>query len=243
MGKNKTTNRRNSSNNITAPTTLEDHMFYGLTLDDEQKQFRDAIWSPEKLIILCNAKAGTGKTTVALGVANLLYQYGLYNGIIYIASPTMEQKQGYLPGDQESKNAPYMEPLIEACFTIGLNPFLSIVSDRNSDALKYGDAFITFTTDTYLRGTNFENKIVIIDEAQNFYFDELKKTLTRIHDNCKTIVIGHDKQCDLYKNQNRSGFVPYLNAFKESDDSRIAVCELTVNHRGWVSTFCDNVEM
>ena len=70
-----------------------------------------------------------------------------------------------------------MEPLIEACFTIGLNPFLSIVSDRNSDALKYGDAFITFTTDTYLRGTNFENKIVIIDEAQNFYFDELRKHL------------------------------------------------------------------
>ena len=89
MGKNKTINKRNNNNDIEVPATLEDHMFYGLALDEDQKKFRDAIWSPEKLIVLCNAKAGTGKTTVALGVANLLYQYGLYNGIIYIASPTM----------------------------------------------------------------------------------------------------------------------------------------------------------
>lgn len=105
---------------------------------------------------------------MALGVANLLYQYGLYNSIIYIASPTMEQKQGYLPGDQESKNAPYMEPLIEACSTIGLDPYRSLVLDSNIDGVKSGDAFIRFTTDTYLRGTNFENKVIIIDEAQNF---------------------------------------------------------------------------
>lgn len=241
MGKNKSNNKIIQPSE--APNTLEDSLFFGLRLDEDQKKFRDAIYDKEKLIVLCNSKAGTGKTTIAVGVAYIMVQYGLYNGIVYIASPTMEQKQGYLPGDIEYKNAPYREPLIEACYSLDINPYTSIISSDNIDNVKNGSAFIEFTTDTYLRGTNFQNKVIIIDEAQNFYFDELKKTLTRIHDNCKVIVIGHDKQCDLYKNKERSGFVPYLKAFKESDDPRVCVCELTTNHRGWVSTFCDNVEI
>ena len=225
-----------------APDTLEDSIFYGLTLDDDQKHFRDMIYDKSKLVIMCNSKAGCGKTLISLGVANILYQYGFFRGIIYIASPSMEQRQGYLPGDQESKNAPYMEPLSEALVTLGLDPQSVIISDNNIQALKNGSAFIEFTVDTYLRGINFENKVVIIDEAQNFTFPDLKKTLTRIHDNCKTIIIGHDEQCDL-KSSNKSGFIPYLNAFKKiEDDPRVAICNLTVNHRGWVSTFCDNVQ-
>ena len=55
-----------------APASLEDHPFYGLELDDEQKVFRDAIWNSEKLIVFCNSKAGTGKTTIATGVANMI---------------------------------------------------------------------------------------------------------------------------------------------------------------------------
>jgi phosphate starvation-inducible protein PhoH and related proteins len=243
MSKKIKSNNRTIMNKEEAPATLEDSLFFGLQLDDDQKKFRDAIYDKDKLIVLCNAKAGTGKTTVAVGVAYIMVQYGLYNGIVYIASPTMEQKQGYLPGDQTLKNAPYREPLVEACYSLNIDPYSSIISDDNIDNIKNGNAFIEFTTDTYLRGTNFENKVVIIDEAQNFYFDELKKALTRIHDNCKVIVIGHDKQCDLYKNQERSGFVPYLNAFKKCTDPRVSVCELTINHRGWVSTFCDNVQM
>lgn len=226
-----------------APEFITDSPFYNFILDKDQKKFVESIYDKEKLIIACNAKAGTGKTTLSIGVATILVQYGFYDGIVYIASPTMEQKQGYLPGSQEEKNAPYMEPLIEAIYSIGLSPSQVIKSDENIQAVKNGTAFIEFYTDTYLRGCNFENKVVIIDEAQNFYFDELKKTLTRIHDTCKTIIIGHSLQCDLFKHAERSGFDPYLKAFKEANDDRITICELTVNHRGWVSTFCDDVQI
>ena len=225
-----------------APTSLEDHIFYGLTLDEEQKIFRNAIWNPEKIAILCNSKAGTGKTTIALGVANLLVQYGLYEKIIYIISPTQEERQGYLPGSQTEKTAPYMQPLIDAALTLGLNPDNTIISDNNIQAQKAGTAYIQFTADTFLRGVNFENKVIIIDEAQNFYFNDLKKTLTRIHDNCKVIIIGHTEQCDLYKKPERTGFAPYLEAFKDCNDDKVQVCTLIKNHRGWFSNFCDNVK-
>lgn len=240
-------NRNNNENNnhLFIPETLKEHVFYGLELDEEQKIFRDSIWDDKKLIVLCNSKAGTGKTTIALATANLLVHYGKYNGIIYIASPTQEQKQGFLPGNIEDKNEPYMEPLTEAMTTLGI-PENALINNYNMDALKNGDAYIQFVTHTYLRGCNFENKVIIIEEAQNFFFDELKKTLTRIHDNCKTIVIGHDKQCDIYKHSEKSGFNPYLRAFKNAinnGEDRVAICELHTNHRGWVSTFCDDVEL
>ena len=92
---------------VDAPQTLDEHPFYGLFLDEEQKAFRDAIWDPEKLIVFCNAKAGTGKTLIATATANLLVQYGRYDGIVYISSPTQEGKLGFLPGEIADKVSIY----------------------------------------------------------------------------------------------------------------------------------------
>ena len=60
------------------PQTLDEHPFYGLVLDEEQKIFRDAIWNDDKLIIFCNAKAGSGKTVIATATADLLCKYDKY---------------------------------------------------------------------------------------------------------------------------------------------------------------------
>lgn len=223
-----------------APQFLKEHPFYGLILDEEQQEFRDAIWDKEKLIVFCNSKAGTGKTTVALGVANLLYQYDLYKEVDYIVSPTQEQIQGFLPGDQEQKTAPYIGPLADACQVLNIDLNKALLSDTNIQAQKEGTAFIRFMPHTYLRGCNFDNSVVIIEEAQNFYGDSLKKVLTRIHDNCKVIVIGHTGQIDILKHPERSGFAKYIEHFK--DDPRCAVVTLTHNHRGWISSHADELE-
>jgi len=219
------------------PLTLSNSPFYGLILDEDQIRFRDAIWNPDKLIVFCNAKAGTGKTTIATATADLLCQYGLYDGIVYIASPTQEQKQGYLAGTIEDKSEPYFEPFYEALRTIGVNCNTALYDNVINE--KNGTAYIRCVTHTFLRGTNFQHKVVIIDEAQNYYIDELMKVLTRIHDNCKVIVIGHDGQVDLYKNPERTGFVKYLNWF--NIDERCAVCELKKNYRGWISQHADDL--
>ena len=233
---------KETNKNYPVDLNEDNNIFYGLKLDDNQRKFRDAIWDEKNIVTICNAKAGTGKTTIAVATANLLCEYNRYKGIVYVVSPSMEEKQGYLPGDQTAKSAPYMEPLCEALISIGLDPQKVIIDQNNPQALKNGTAYVEFMTHTFLRGTNFENKVIIIDESQNYYFDELKKVLTRIHDNCKIIIIGHTEQCDLYKNSKMSGFKYYLDAFNNiKDDERVAVCNLTKNYRGWFSTFCDNV--
>jgi predicted ribonuclease YlaK len=226
------------NNKIEAPRDLNDHPFYGLVLDDEQKIFRDVIWDENHLIVFCNAKAGTGKTLIATATANLLVQYGRYDGIVYISSPTQEGKLGFLPGEIAEKTSVYSEPFLEALIKLNINPHTAI-NQMDIANQKNGTGYIDVTTHVYLRGCNFENKVVILDETQNYYCDELKKTLTRMSDNCKVVVIGHSGQVDLYHNPENSGFVRYLEHFK--DDPRTAVCELKTNHRGWISSHADEL--
>lgn len=221
------------------PETLENHQFFGLNLDIEQQQFRDAIWDNKHKIIFCNAKAGCGKTTIALGTAELLVKYGRYDGIIYVVAPYGENKQGFLPGSITEKSEIFFEPIYQAMLTCGINPYTAVINESLTSA-KYEQGYIKCLTHTYLRGVNFHNKIVILDETQNYDFGSLKKTLTRISDDCLVIVIGHDKQKDTSDNTN--AFLRYLNFFKYLNDERVAVCQLTINHRGWLSTMADALE-
>ena len=212
--------------------------FYTFTLDDEQRAFVDAIRDQCKTIVFCDAPAGTGKTTLAMGAANLLYhdKRNELDGIVYIVSPYGEQKQGYLPGSITEKSEVYYEPAYQAMIEVGLNPNV-VVSSESMTAKKRGEAYVKLLTHTYLRGTNLQKKVVILDESQNYTVAELKKVLTRCHDSCKVIVIGHTGQIDI---RGGSGFQKYLEHFEGHE--KCAVCRLTTNHRGWLSTYADALE-
>lgn len=237
MAKRKTTSGIDTK--IDAPENLKNQPFYGLILDEEQEHFRDLIYSNDYDIVFCNAKSGSGKTLVAFGTANIMHEYGLYDKIIYIVSPCAEGRLGFLPGSVTEKVAIYYEPLYNAMQTCGVNPYTAVIDDPLTAIDKYGEAYIKPLTDVYLRGTNLDNCIIILEESQNFSTHLLKKTLTRIGKNTKTIVIGHTGQIDL-DNPKQSGFERYIEHFKNQE--RCAICTLTTNHRSWVSNWADELE-
>ena len=217
---------------------LPKNMFYHMTLDEDQIAFVEAIKNPEKTIIFCDAPAGTGKTTLAMGAAQILVQdkRNDLEGIVYIVSPYGEQKQGYLPGSITEKSEVYYEPAYQAMIEVGMNPHTDVCSESMTSKKK-GEAYVKMLTHTYLRGTNLQKKVVILDESQNYTVPELKKVLTRCHDSCKVIVIGHTGQIDI---RGGSGFARYLDHFDGHE--KCAVCKLTTNHRGWLSTYADALE-
>lgn len=227
-----------------APETLHEHPFYGFQLDADQRHYVDSIWDRNKLIVGVDAKAGSGKTTLAFAVANLLYEYGFYKNIIYVVSPYGESKQGFLPGDITEKSEVYFEPIYQAIIKCNLFPDRVIYNESltaRTDKVE-SCGYVKCLTHTYLRGTNFEDAIVILDESQNYSFDDLKKTLTRANDNCKIILIGHSKQRDT--NDNSSGFEKYLEYYRqmeESGETKVAICKLTKNYRGWISSTADEL--
>ena len=221
-----------------APRVIDDRPFYSFILDEDQKKFVNAILNPNNTVIFCNAKAGTGKTTLAMGTANILVQHGEYDGIVYICSAYGEGKQGYLPGSITEKSEVYFEPAYQAMIECNMN-INTCIDHESMVNQKYGEAYVTLLTHTFLRGTNLKRKVIILDEAQNYTVADLKKTLTRCSDDCKVIVVGHDKQCDL-KNKSTSGFIKYIEHFRNHE--RCEICELTINHRGWLSQFADELE-
>ena len=223
--------------NNSAPRSLNDRPFYGLELDDEQLEFANTILNPDIDIVWVNAKAGTGKTTIATGVANMLVQYGQFDKIIYIMSPYGESKQGWLPGTITEKSSVYFEAFYQALVTCNINP-QTAVSNDSMVSIKTGDAYITCITDTFLRGSNLDDAVIIVDEAQNATTRQLKTILTRVGKHVKVIVIGHEYQCDLPKPE-LSGFTKYIEHFK--DQAKSATCTLSTNHRSWISQHADEL--
>src|SRR5574344_1013815 len=161
-----------------APKNICDRPFYNFTLDDDQIKFVNAILNPDNTVVFCNARAGTGKTTLAMGTANILVQHGEYDGIVYICSSYGEHKQGFLPGSITEKSEVYFEPAYQAMIECNMNPNVCVDNDSMVNQ-KYGEAYVTLLTHTFLRGTNLKKKVIILDEAQNYTVADLKKTLTR----------------------------------------------------------------
>lgn len=191
----------------------------------------------EEHLYLTNDYIVTHNTTVATGVANLLVQYGRFSNLVYIMSPYGERKQGWLPGTITEKSSVYFEAFYQALIICGVNP-MTAINDESMVNQKNGTGFITCITDTFLRGTNLDNAVIILDEAQNYTVSQLQKTLTRVGKKAKVIVIGHELQCDL-EHPNESGFMRYIKHFQGQE--RAAFCELTTNHRGWISQHADEI--
>jgi phosphate starvation-inducible protein PhoH and related proteins len=213
----------------------------GYEITKEQKKFADDIYNPKKLIVFCDAKAGTGKTTIAVAVAKLLFQEEKYRGLVYVFNPTEEDKMGFRPGSQEEKELLYLTPLKDALIEIGDMPEKAIsgIIKEPGKSEKFVEGWVEAKSHIFLRGTNTRERVVIIDEAQNFTVDQLRKVLTRCHDTCKVIVIGHHAQIDLLS-PNDSGFLKYLDHFK--DETKCSICTLTKNFRGWIADHADKID-
>lgn len=170
-----------------------------------RKEYVD--WIFDNQLTIVNTRSGTGKTTLAVACAKIIGKDLLYTFFL-----VEENSLGFTPGDIEMKESKYFQPLKDALLEIGEQPDKVIVSEDNIENVKNGNTWVEVKSHVFARGTNIKNKTVIIDEAQNFTKSELRKLLTRIHDDCKVIMIGHTDQIDLDRPQD-SGFAPYIEHF------------------------------
>jgi predicted ribonuclease YlaK len=95
---------------------------------------------------------------------------------------------------------------------------------------------IVLTTDSNMRGINFEKVGLILDEAENCDHETLKLIFTRCHDNCHVIMLGDSKQKD--NRGNNTEFISYGNYL--ADASFGNKCMLTKNYRGKFSQYAEN---
>jgi phosphate starvation-inducible protein PhoH and related proteins len=133
--------------------------------------------------------AGTGKTYLAVSAAVAALEAGEV-GRIVLTRPAVEagERLGFLPGDIGEKLAPYLRPLNDA-----LNERLG---GRRAKQLMTEGA-IEIAPIGFMRGRTLNNAFIVIDEAQNCTYGQIKMMLTRLGWHSTMVVTGDPDQSDL----------------------------------------------
>lgn len=143
----------------------------------------------ESIITFLKGKVGTGKTRIAINKALEEYIKGNFTKIIFLrASVTAEEEIGFLKGSAEEKIAPYIASMLEPAYELyGALTVESMIEEKIIDYIPIG----------FLRGRNFKNAFVIVDELQNLTFNQMKLIMTRLLDSSKMVLMGDSEQIDL----------------------------------------------
>lgn len=140
-------------------------------------------------LVFALGPAGTGKTYLAVSLAVEALEAGDVARIV-LSRPAIEAGEalGYLPGSAEDKLSPYLRPLYDALTD-------RMGSKRLRSAL--ADGTIEVAPIAFMRGRTLNNSFVVIDEAQNCLYSQLKMLLTRLGSGSTMVVAGDPEQSDL----------------------------------------------
>jgi len=179
---------------------------------DNQQGYIDEMVDAD--VTFCSGPAGSGKTSVAVGLA---CEYLMEERVkkIIITRPVVESGRGlgHLPGTLVEKINPYLVPIIEE-----MNMYLT--PSRVENMRENGT--IELCPLEYMRGRNFHECFMILDEAQNATFEQIKMFITRIGRSSKAVINGDLRQSDL---GNTSGGLEKCMDTLELVEG-VAVCEL-----------------
>jgi phosphate starvation-inducible PhoH-like protein len=162
----------------------------------------------ENDLLFAVGPAGTGKTYTAIALAVQSLKELRVKRII-LSRPAVEagENLGFLPGDLREKLDPYLQPLYDA--------LLDMIPYRKLE--KYiEEKVIQIAPLAFMRGRTLSDAFVILDEAQNATYTQMKMFLTRMGENSKFIVTGDITQIDLPKKSD-SGLPVTFNILKNID--------------------------
>ena len=154
--------------------------------------------------------AGTGKTFITLynALLDVLDPKKPYEKIYLVRSLVATREIGFLPGDHEDKSSLYQIPYKN------MVKYMFEMPDDAAFEMLYSNlktqGTISFWSTSFIRGTTFDNAIIIVDEFQNLNFHELDSIITRIGLDSKIMFCGDATQSDLVKTSERTGIMDFM---------------------------------
>jgi PhoH-like ATPase len=189
---------------------IDKNYTYGIKPRNAEQTFAvSALINNNIPLVTITGKAGTGKTLLAL--ASALFVKKEYRQI-YVARPVIPLSNkdiGFLPGDVDSKLAPYMQPLWDN---------LKVIQDQFPDTDKHHlqinqmikDEKLIVEPLSYIRGRSLQRIYFIVDEAQNLTPHEIKTIITRVGEGTKIVFTGDIYQIDHPYLDSQSNGLSYL---------------------------------
>ncbi len=163
----------------------------------KQREYVSAIRKYDLVIGI--GPAGTGKTYLAVACGIEAIKMGKFQRLI-LTRPALEagERLGFLPGDLEEKIKPYLQPIYDSLFDLLKYEELKRWQERK---------IIEVIPLAYMRGRTLSNAFIILDEAQNTSFGQMKMFLTRLGVDSKIVITGDITQIDHPLSSETSGLV------------------------------------
>ncbi len=163
----------------------------------------------ENDLLFAIGPAGTGKTYTSIALAVSALKEMRVKRII-LSRPAVEagENLGFLPGDLREKLDPYLQPLYDAL--LDMIPYKKLEKYIEEKVIQIAPL-------AFMRGRTLSDAFVILDEAQNATYTQLKMFLTRMGENSKFIVTGDLTQIDLPK-KTESGLKSASDILKDVDE-------------------------
>lgn len=158
-----------------------------------QQQFLNSLLNDT--ISIGSGSAGTGKTYLACRFAAKELLAGNIQKIVitrpYVA--TAGRDIGFRPFSDLEKLRPFIQPMLNYLYEV-----LSI--GMVEEQLVKPDGKIELAPLDAIRGRNFDNAIIIVDESSNLTIGEVQALTTRIGKNSRLVMIGDNAQTDTEDN-------------------------------------------
>lgn len=170
----------------------------------------------ENHLYLTDGFIQTHNTAIAVGLACEYLVSGKINKIV-ITRPVIESGKGlgFLPGTMLEKINPYLIPILEE-----MKQYLGhelLTSHRNTNVIEICPL-------EYMRGRNFHDTFMILDEGQNCTFEQIKMFVTRLGIGSKAIINGDTEQSDLPE-YTKGGLDRFIDKLHNLEG--VGICQLT----------------
>lgn len=229
-------------------------------LNKEQLFFSNAIINHFYNVLIVEAKAGSGKTLLALSGALKLVRQKHFQKIIYIRNSIESldkgEDVGYLPGLEE-KFRIYNHPLMDSLEYIirtehkrrrSKRDDISYTPLEDSEvSLRVEQMISNYGIETMwvgeMRGRTLSNSFIIIDEAQNMSNKTMQMVLSRVDSSCKVVILGSNKQIDnFYVNRYTNALTTLLKSTQnENNLVNIFAIKLEKVLRGPITEWAENI--
>ncbi len=195
--------------------SMPNHAVWGITARNREQNFAlNLLLDPEIDFVSLLGAAGTGKTllTLAAGLAQTLDSKRFREIIMTRVTVPVGEDIGFLPGTEEEKMTPWMGALMDNLEVLapqeGGDWGRAATADLLSNKIKIRSL-------NFMRGRTFQNKYLIIDEAQNLTAKQMKTLITRAGPSTKVVCLGNIAQIDTpYLSETTSGLTYVVDRFK-----------------------------
>ncbi len=196
------------------------HSVWGIKARNREQNFAfNMLMDPALDFVSLLGTAGTGKTLLALAAGlTLVLDRNQYREIIMtrVTVPVGEDI-GFLPGTEEEKMTPWMGALMDNLEVLTQTEGGEWGRAVTQDLVRHR---IRIHSLNFMRGRTFQNKYLILDEAQNLTPKQLKTLITRAGPDTKVICLGNLGQIDTpYLTETTSGLTYVVDRFKNWEHS------------------------